>query len=468
VAIGWRWAHEALGPWPGLVAAIVLALSPLAVANAREARMYALESALSAAAWWLTWRLLSGRVAARGPLAVHGLFLALAVAGELWTMALGLALACLQGVVALGALLADRRRSGAAAALLAICLGGLAFLPWLPALFAVATNGQAYWTPTPGVLDWTVSLGTALLGWREELPLFLSLRVLLLAIVASGAVALVFERDRARRTLGWCLLAGLAVPLALWAISQFRSIYDTRYLGPVVAPLALAIAAGFQLAFAILRARAAGRRVPAGRRRLPPGRRFAGEEVAVGAAALLAIGLLLAGPMGIALGLWLDEWRSERGLAPTQGFVVALRPRLGPGDVVISLDARSYFPLAYAAHRLAEAGEPLPAPVFDWDSGREPFYRGQSLIPPGRVLDAADVEEAGGWGRLPGLGRGSSIWLAILARGRDEPLGFAPLAEGELEEVARIVVAPVGQAAEARQLVPTGGEGSEAVRMGGG
>ena len=99
VLIGWRWATESLGRRAGLVALAFLAISPLAIANARDARMYAMESAFTTLAWWLTWRLASGRSQGRRRW-IDAAALAVAVAAEMWTFSFGLPVAGLQLAVA--------------------------------------------------------------------------------------------------------------------------------------------------------------------------------------------------------------------------------------------------------------------------------------------------------------------------------------------------------------------------------
>jgi hypothetical protein len=447
VLIGWRWAHEALGRWPGLVALAVLALSPLAIANARDARMYALESAFAVSAWWLTWRLLSGRSTGRAGRLRGAVLLGLAVAGELWTMALGVVVAGLQGLVVLAALLIDRRgiererAVGARWALGGLVAGGLSFLPWLPSMLGLAASGEPFWTPTPGTFDWAVSLGSMILGPREDLLGFVILRAALLALAAAGVAWLMLSGERSRSRLGWCLLAGLVFLFLVWAVSQARSIYDTRYLGAALAPLALAIAAGGVASWRIGQ-RFAGRVWPRVR-----GAAEGGEAPA----ALVLVALLvwiMAGPVRT----WLDDWRHERGLAPTRELVAALPPRLRAGDALLALDARSYFPLAYYAARSADQGRPLPV-VRDWDSGSEPFYRGQSLLPPDSIVDEAAVRALGWHGALPGLAADGHIWLVALANGRSEDLGFAPLERGDLVEVDRLIVEHEGNPGQARVLV---------------
>jgi 4-amino-4-deoxy-L-arabinose transferase-like glycosyltransferase len=447
VLIGWRWAHEALGRWPGLVALAVLALSPLAIANARDARMYALESAFAVSGWWLTWRLLSGRTIDRAGRFREAALLGLAVAGVMWTLALGVVVAGLQGLVVVAAVVVERRgidgrraADGAALALAGLVAGGLSFLPWLPSMLGLAAGGEPFWTPTPGTFDWAVSLGSMILGPREDLFGFVIIRAALLVLMAIGVAWLVLSGERARSRLGWCLLAGLAFPFLVWTVSQARSIYDTRYLGAALGPLSLGLAAGGVAGW-----RTAQRFV--GRVRLRTRGAAAGTEAPAALVLVVLLVWLMAGPVRA----WLDDWRLERGLAPTRELVAALQPQLRDGDALLALDARSYFPLAYYAAQSARQGRPLPA-LRDWDSGAEPFYRGQSLLPPGSIIDEATVRSLGWHGALPGLADDGHVWLVALANGRSKDLGFAPLDRGELVEVERLIVEHEGNPGQAREL----------------
>lgn len=482
--VAWRWAHEALGRWPGLLVLLFVALSPLAIANARTVRMYALESALATVAWWLTWRLISGRASGRVSLRLHGLALAGAVAGEVWTLPVGLPAAALQALVALGAYVSVRRsdtrrlvpvgvaaavpsspgsdavrprqRAGAAWATAAIALGGLTFLPWLPNILPAATSGEAYWTPPPGTFDWAVTWGTMLVGWREDLAGWKEYRAVGLAVAGLGVLWLVRSRTRELRLLGWCVAAGMALTVALWGVSLVRSIYDTRYLVASLPPFAIALAAGAEAIAGLLQRLLPRRETEQGASRPAaappwPAAKSAGPTPwpAVMRVLLAAFVLAAAVPQ---TRVWLDDWRREVGLGPTRELVRALAPRLHPGDVVLSLDARTFFTLAYESEMLARRGDPLAAPLRNWDSGHEPFYRGQALIRDDETITAAEVA-ARGWRRsLPELGPEGNVWLVAIADGWKERLGFAPLESGQLRELDRIVTRRSDEVAQARRL----------------
>jgi hypothetical protein len=132
--------------------------------------------------------------------------------------------------------------------------------------------------------------------------------------------------------------------------------------------------------------------------------------------------------------------------------VQALGPRLRSGDVLLSLDARTFFTLAYESEMLARRGEPLAAPLRNWDSGHEPFYRGQALIRDDETITAGELAELGWRKALPEMGLEGNVWLVAIADGWKERLGFAPLDSGQVRELDRIVTFRGGEIAQARRL----------------
>jgi hypothetical protein len=429
VIVGWRWTRESMGVRAGLVGLALLAISPLAIANARDVRMYAMESACATTAWWLTWRLASGRSEGRRRW-VDTVALALAVSAELWTFSLGLPIAALQFAVSTVGWIRGRRSQDLFAPA-AIVVGGTTFLPWLPTAVEAA-NGQPFWTPPPHVQDLAYTYASVLGGFR--LTPWIPGAAIVLILAGVGVVLLVTGRAgastgregtrRAASPLGAAVVAGLALVPLVWLYSQFHSVYDSRYFGACVAPLALGAAIG--CTWASKRITSSGARSLAW----------------LGVASLLLGGTIT----------WIGDWRSEVGLAPARQLLVSLEQRMRPGDVAVSLDARSYFQMAYL---LGRDGTPdhLPGPLYCWNSGDDPFFYGQSLLPPGTLVSADDADRMDWPSRLPGLAAHGSIWLIALANGASERLGFRPLDLGDVHEVERVFVAPTGETGQLRELV---------------
>jgi hypothetical protein len=281
-----------------------------------------------------------------------------------------------------------------------------------------------------------------LTGWRGDVRFSIELGVLLLLVAGAGLVWLLSHREPSLRRLGWCVAAGLGLTVGVWAVSLFRSIYDTRYLEASLPPLAIAIAAGglaFVRGVALL-----STRVRILRTRMPHARASSG-------AAMLSAALLLWATVPVA-GTWLDDWRFTTGPSPTRDVTAAIAARMGRGDIVLAVDARSYFTLAYEAEMLRRRGEPLAGPVFVWDSGKQPFYWAQSLISPGDTVSAATLASAGWRGAFPDLAPGGSIWLVALANGRNERIGFAPLETGQARELDRLVIEKAKGVGQIRRL----------------
>ncbi len=92
--------------------------------------------------------------------------------------------------------------------------------------------------------------------------------------------------------------------------------------------------------------------------------------------------------------------------------------------------------------------------MYAWDNGAEPFFVGQGLVPSDRLIDQAWVNRFGGWtGAFPGLRSGGRVFLIDLEDDDQETIGFGPLDEGRLEQVARQDIAYAGRIAQIRTLV---------------
>lgn len=456
----WRWTSEALGRTAGLMTASVLALSALLISNSREARMYSLETAFATVAWWLAWRLgADGRRLARGPrwhAALTAVFLTVAVAGEVWTMAFGLPVAALQLLFAVGCYLVQgraRRLEGPSApgpglAVVAIAAGAASLVVWLPSLLAVPLSNQAFWTPRPDLnglsgafFDFLGVTGKADPTAAAPMVALLLVGVALVGLAAPRRVGLVRSPakgvspdacptdldDDTRRLRLFALAAVLGTSLVavIWLYSQIEPVYDPRYLGAAAVPLAVLVAAGWAIVT-----------------RLPGGRAVA---------ALLAVAILA--PMTSGALLIVANLDADQGADPGRQTAQELVPLVQPGDVVLSLDAQTYLPVAYYLNQTS-AGSQANAEMYDWNPPNEPFYLGASLIPAGRVIDESLVTEIGWESALPGLRPGGTIWLVTVVNGDQSNLGFAPLEDGELtEEGSYAVAGSDGTVGQIRALV---------------
>jgi hypothetical protein len=452
--VAWRWTHQALGRTAGLMAAAVLAVSALLVGNSREARMYALETAFATTAWWLAWRLASG--AARrteksdSREILIAVLLVLAVAGEVWTMAFGLPAAGLQLLFALICLVAGRRaRTGATAqgrgpalAVVAIGVGAASLALWLPSLLAVPLSAQPFWTPRPDLASLVDTL-LSFVGATGQIDLSAPAPIVAVVLAIVGLVALAMPRRlgpvggrrggptgaatdstpaalegeaQRLRLFGLAALLGTSLVVVIWLYSQVEPVYDARYLGAAAAPLAALIAAGF---VAVVRAF----------RRHPLASRLV--------AASLAVAVL--GPMTSASLTLVDRLDANSGTDPARQTAQRLLSVVRPGDVVLALDAQTYFPIDYYLGQTA-AGSQIDRQLYDWDANNEPFYLGTSLIQSSRVIDEPLIARLGWQAALPALRPGGTIWLVTITNGDDANLGFDPLAGGTLVQQSTVFV----------------------------
>jgi mannosyltransferase len=352
IAVTWIWARAAVGRVAAFVAAGLVALSPLAIANARDARMYALGALFITLAWWLIWRLLTDdRLPSRRLLAIAAA--SLAIGGELWTMPTGIVAFGLQAAVVV---IVAQRRGGAAvrAAAWALAAGALLFLPWLPRLADLVLHARPFWTPRPDLQDLAVSFG-GLLGTEALIPVAAIIAVVgvVLAGLGINALARSGRADAFATTL--IVVAGIGVMVAWWLLSLVRPAFDVRYMGPAVPPFAIAIAAGVLTVARRARGWLRARRL-----------------VAAGA----AIALALVGWSAVQF----DARLIDGPVAPAEAAVALLSQRVSPGDLVLAADARSFFPVAYLVGRSSNPVA-ISAPLRYWRSGTEPAFTGGDLVP---------------------------------------------------------------------------------------
>jgi 4-amino-4-deoxy-L-arabinose transferase-like glycosyltransferase len=462
VVVVWAWGRESLGRVPACIALGLAALSVMLIEDARDARMYAIETAFATASWWLTWRLaiLPPRRAPWRSLLPTASALVVVAAGELWTLAFGIPTAALQvlfaGSVAVVSVVSRRRGRavadeggagdqaaagpwwaplprGPVLAVAAIAVGASTFLAWLPALLAVAGNGQPFWTGRPNIdaipqtfdrvigVPWSATEVAQYVAWALAVAGVVGLLGLGVRRARSG-VAVADEVDRDRRSrlrwLGLALLMAMTLCPIVWLYSQVRPIYDARYFGSIAPPLCLVIAAGVPAMTRLLR----NRLIPA------------------------ALLLVLVATMASSS---LDFVRSRSGSAdldPAQETMARLVTLTRPGDVVLTNDARTYFLIDYYLHR-AGGEQAYGLRVYDWSGPSQPFFYGTYLISSDRVVTPALVDRVGWAGALPDLRAGGSIWLIAVTAGNRDDMGFAPTATGQLVE-------------ESRQLVRRPGDGS--------
>ena len=447
----WRWARDAVGRGGALIAATLVALSPGLVIDAREARMYSLETFFATAAWWLLWLLIAGgadwpnwrrRAAEAGLVA--------GVAGEVWTMSLGIPTAGLQLAFALAALLWLRTRVSALA-VGCIVAGGLSLAPWLPNLLSVALNGKVFWTPRPDLVSVAAVLGAWFLGdlrgvWVAAIALAGALATFWLVAVSRGLPmrqpvedeeSRAIERLRRARLLALAIALGVGLVPAVWIYSQFHSIYQPRYLDAAFPPFAIAIGAGV---------------LPAARRlrltfdilgRLPRG-----------ALAILLV-LPVVSAMAIGTAHAIDDSRRDAGIEPGRQMVRALAAVAHPGDAIIALNAQTYFPLEYYLTETG-VGQHLDLGLYDWQRPTSAFFTGWMDIDEAHRVDAEKIAAAG-WAGAVHLAPGGVLWCVTLVTPDHEFANFSPLASGQLRQLMQFEVNGGGDVnGQIREAVPSG------------
>lgn len=441
VGLTFGFARQALGRSPALLAALIVTLSPTLMDDSFLVRMYSLETALAICGWWLLWALVSkgtGWRAKQQYLAALGIVLI--VAAEVWSMSLGLPIAGLQVLFGFACVAFLRSRSALLASGAAL-LGAASLLPWLPNLLSVATNGHSFWAATPDAAILAGTAGSWLVGSLGGAWALVG--VIAVALAGLGLLHLCrrarrpSDHDEGRngeRGLALPLVLGLAVSLALavWLYSQVRSIYDARYLSICVPPFAILIAAGAESFVAFV-----------ARGRLQTAVRWT--------TALLLVGVMTMSP-AIASATSTNQLLAQRDLDPASQMVDQLQTLVRPGDVVMTLNAQAYFPMAYYFERTGIA-QRLGVELYHWHRPTAAFFTGWQDIDPMRVIDLEKVDLLGWYGAIP-LAQSGHVWLVTLTDpGYEFPL-FVPTQTGSLVVLRSIVIQGNGITGEVWETVP--------------
>lgn len=229
-----------LSPTAGLLAALLIAISPLAIWYSQDGRAYALASLLVAASYLLLLRAIDGRSRAD------------------WTLYCLCVLACLYTeYTTIFALVPHvfflrRARRELTFAGLAVFVG---YLPWLSVLLhnTMEVAGD-YWIPPPTL----GSVTTTALGFLGVVtpcpsppcsgfspPGIAAIGTLLAALLVVALAILTFWSWRARSWSRMVLLTWLLCPFVIiLALAPFRSLYLDRAFVDSLAPFALLLAAG--------------------------------------------------------------------------------------------------------------------------------------------------------------------------------------------------------------------------------
>jgi mannosyltransferase len=250
VVATWFAARRLVGTKAAWIAVAVMVASPYAIHYATEARMYSLEILLVASGVVAFQRAIEKPSASR--LFVVALLVALFVYTQYWSFYL------LVVVVGLLVWMAWRgqRRDAARRVLVAVAIGGLAFVPWLPTfLYQRAHTGTPWGTPVlPGIpLGYTLrdfaggASGTAADRQEGWLLFLILLPMLILGVFARAIDERRIEIDlhvpRETRVIAFVGAAALLVALTLNYIAG--GAFQSRYSAIVFPFFVLLVARGF-------------------------------------------------------------------------------------------------------------------------------------------------------------------------------------------------------------------------------
>jgi hypothetical protein len=226
----------------------------------------------------------------------------------------------------------DRRRAGRDAALAFVAVG-VVYAPWVPTLLAQAAHTGAPWSARPVAREMISALGDVLGDPHERV---------LVALVLGGGAAILGLLRRYRTPEGRAVVAALvlggATLAAGWLSAQVEPAWSYRYLAVLLGPVLILAAVAL--------ARGGGH----------------------GLAALLLILVFWTQPLGRLTGLRQPVHRDQKSAVKPIADVV--RPKLGPGDVVVAMQMEEVPVLRYylpAGVRYADVTGPVQDPrVVDW------------------------------------------------------------------------------------------------------
>jgi hypothetical protein len=250
VAATWFAARRFMGTTGAWIAAIVMIANPYSIRYATEARMYSLEMLIVAAGIVAFLRAMEKPTVPR--LAPVALLVALFLYTQYWSVYL---LVVVVGVLVWAAW-RGQHREAAVRVIVAMAIGGCAFLPWLPTfLYQRAHTGTPWGTPVlPGIpLGYTLrdfaggASGTAADRQEGWLLFVLLLPVLALGVFGRGvddrSVEIDLRVPREARLIAFVGGAGLIVGLSLNYLAG--GAFQSRYSAFVFPFFVLLVARGF-------------------------------------------------------------------------------------------------------------------------------------------------------------------------------------------------------------------------------
>jgi mannosyltransferase len=231
VPVVYVWSRRISNQPTALVTACFVALAPLNIDLAQEARMYGLLLLLTALSLLLLDRLLTC------PSRTSAVAYALIATAMLYTHYYAALLLAAEGA----AVLASHRRAWP---LLSLGAAAVLFLPWLPVLgLQVGGIASDYWIEPPSSTTLWVTFRELVAHTPPDEPFRLVLRVAYVVqaalLVLGGAVAL-----RTKRQWPAVALATLPLALALSVSLLIAPIYAVRYVSPIGIGVAFLLASG--------------------------------------------------------------------------------------------------------------------------------------------------------------------------------------------------------------------------------